>query len=230
VSGFTFNEVYTEGNKKVLEIDILPGNYCNFNCVFCPVVASNIKGATPQLFDETKASLMELSNILKANTVDLVYLNSSGESFLNNKLEEVIDLVKNHGIKVRLFSNGYFLGEPEHMKVANMCDEVIGEIKCATETSFQKYQRPLTGYTLDKYISNMAVFKKQYPGEFTLIVTVLKGCNDDNESISRIKEAFNQISPHKILIETMTDDKFGKVFGVSEDKVSDISRILLDEK
>ena len=41
------------------------------------------------------------------------------------------------------------------MKIANRCDEVMGEIKVITEEHFQKIQRPIQGYTLDEYISRM---------------------------------------------------------------------------
>ena len=31
---FSFEPIYVEDGNKVLEIDILPEKYCNFDCVF----------------------------------------------------------------------------------------------------------------------------------------------------------------------------------------------------
>lgn len=73
------------------------------------------------------------------------------------------------------------MGKDEYKKIANNCDEVIGEIKVITEEHFQKVQRPIEGYTLDKYISNMALFNKQYKGKFIFEITIIKGYNDNEE-------------------------------------------------
>ncbi len=52
---------------------------------------------------------------------------------------------------------------------------------------FSKIQRPIEGYTLAEYISNMASFNKQYKGKFIFEITIIKGYNDDEESIKKIK-------------------------------------------
>lgn len=225
---FDFREIYEEGNCKILELNILPDNYCNFDCVFCPIGGTTYKGDTPLALEGTRESFIELANIIKNNEVDLVYFNSNGESFINDEFEEIVDHIKSQGLKIKLFSNGYMLGMPEYMRIANKCDEVIGEIKCTTEIGFQKYQRPVEGYTFHDYVSNMALFNKQFKGKFTLIATILKGYNDDEESINWIKDAIKKISPDEVLVETLTDEKLGKAFGIEEEKLSRISEILLN--
>ena len=95
------------------------------------------------------------------------------------KLVILLILSKIKDIPVRLLSNGYLLGRDEYIKIANKCDEVIGEIKVITEEDFQKVQRPIEGYTLEEYISNMISFNKQYKGKFIFEVTIIKGYNDD---------------------------------------------------
>lgn len=37
---FSYKPVYIEEGKKVLEVNLLPGKYCTFNCIFCPVSRS----------------------------------------------------------------------------------------------------------------------------------------------------------------------------------------------
>jgi wyosine [tRNA(Phe)-imidazoG37] synthetase (radical SAM superfamily) len=72
-------------------------------------------------------------------------------------MESYIDLIKSKGLPVRLLSNGYVLGRDEYIKIANMCDEVIGELKVTSEEHFQKIQRPIDGYTMEKHISNIFI-------------------------------------------------------------------------
>jgi wyosine [tRNA(Phe)-imidazoG37] synthetase (radical SAM superfamily) len=116
---------------------------------------------------------------------------------------------------------------PEYIEIANKCDEVFGEVKCTSENSFLKYQRPVAHYSLKKYIDNMDTFKKQFGGKFTLIVTILRGYNDDDQSIIWLKKTINRISPDELSIETLTDDKYGKAFGVEEGKLQHIKGILM---
>jgi len=227
---FTFQEIYEEEGRKILELDILHDNHCNFDCVFCPIGGTAIKRDEPLSIGGTEDSFNKLKNILRETAVDEVYFNSNGESFINDKFEEIVDYIKAQGIKVKLFSNGYMLGMPEYIDIANKCDEVFGEVKCASNNSFLKYQRPVEGYTLDKYIENMVTFKKQFKGKFNLIVTILRGCNDDDQSINWINETIQRISPDDLSIETLTDDKYGKAFGVKEEKLQYIKGILMRSK
>lgn len=227
MSVFSYKDIYLEDGLKVLEVNILPEKYCNFDCIFCPIGKSKNKVDTPQTFDEMEASLMDLESILEKNDVDLVFINSKGEAFVNDQIENVITLIKNKKLPIKLLSNGYLLGKSEYIKYANMCDEVIGEIKVISDEQFQKAQRPITGYTMEEHISNMASFNKQYEGKFILEVTILKGYNDTEEAIDRMKSIINEISPDKILVVRMEDEKFVRKLGISDEKYAEISKALL---
>ena len=227
MGGFSYKDIYMEDGKRVLEVNILPDKHCNFDCIFCPIGRSYNKVDTPQPFDVTYNSLNELGSMIKNYNVELVFINSKGEALVNDKITDVIDMIKSKGVPVRLLSNGYILGKDEYMEIANKCDEVIGEIKAISEEDFQKIQRPIEGYTLEEYISNMSLFNKQYKGKFILEVTIIKGYNDTEESINKIKDVINRLTPDKIIIERMNDERFKKKLGVSDERFDEISKELL---
>ncbi|MFT9498136.1 MAG: radical SAM protein, partial [Anaerosolibacter sp.] len=108
------------------------------------------------------------------------------------------------------------------------CDEVVGEIKVITEEDFQKVQRPIEGYTLAEYILNMISFNKQYKGKFIFEITIIKGYNDDEESIQKIKNIIEEICPNKIIIARMEDERFKKKLGITDERFEEISKILLN--
>lgn len=228
MNNFTYKEVYIEDGKRVLEINILPEKYCNFDCIFCPIGRSKNKIDTQRSFDNVDESLIELENMINDTKPDLIFINSKGEALINDKIENIIDFIKSKGVPVRLLSNGYILGKDEYIKVANKCDEVIGEIKVITEDHFKKVQRPIEGYTLDKYISNMESFNKQYKGKFIFEITIIKGYNDDEKSISSIKNVITKISPDKIIISRIEDEIFKKKLGISDKDFDRISKELLN--
>ena len=227
MNNFTYKDVYIEEGTKVLEVNILPEKHCNFDCIFCPIGRSKNKVDTQKSFDEIDISLAELNKKIDETKAELVFINSKGEAFINDKILDIIDFIKNKGVSVRLLSNGYLLGREEFIKIANKCDEIVGEIKIITEEDFQKIQRPIDGYTLEKYINNMISFNKQYKGRFIFEVTIIKGYNDDEESVKKLKEVIKQISPDKIIVARMDDDIFKKKLGISDEKFKEISQELL---
>lgn len=227
MNNFTYKDVYIEEGKKVLEVNILPEKHCNFDCIFCPIGRSKNKVDTQKSFDEIDISLAELNKKIDETKAELVFINSKGEAFINDKILDIIDFIKNKGVSVRLLSNGYLLGREEFIKIANKCDEIVGEIKVITEDDFQKVQRPIDGYTLEKYINNMISFNKQYKGRFIFDVTIIKGYNDDEESVKKLKGVIKQISPDKIIVARMDDDIFKKKLGISDEKFKEISQELL---
>ena len=228
MGGFSYKEIYIEDGKRVLEVNILPEKHCNFDCIFCPIGRSYNKVDTQQSFDEMDDSLRELESMIENNKAELVFINSKGEALVNNKISDIIDLIKSKGVPVRLLSNGYLLGRDEYIHIANKCDEVIGEIKAISEEDFQKIQRPIEGYTLKEYISNMISFNKQFEGKFILEVTIIKGYNDTEESIDKIKNIISELSPDKIIVERMNDERFKKKLGISDERFDEISKALLN--
>ena len=226
MNNFTYKDVYTEDEKRILEINILPEKCCNFDCIFCPIGRSKEKIDSQKTFDYDDESLIELSNKIEESKADLVFINSKGEALVNDKISDIIDFIKNKGLSVRLLSNGYLLGWQKYMDIANKCDEVIGEIKVITEKDFQKVQRPVDGYTLDKYISNMVEFNKQYKGRFIFEITIVKGYNDDEKSIEKLKDIIKEISPDVVKVERM-DGIFEKKLGISDKRYKEISKELI---
>lgn len=227
-SYFSYKDLYIEDGRKVLEVNMLPEKYCNFDCVFCPIGRSQHKTDVQRSFPGTDNSIVELENNINALNPDLIFINSKGEALLNDRIDDIIDLIKANGKAVRLFTNGYLLGRSEYMKIANRCDEVVGELKVLSEEDFQRLQRPIEGYTLAEYISNMAAFRRQYAGRFIFEITIIKGCSDDPGSIEKLKDIIREISPDKIIVAKINDKRFEKKFSITDERLEEISRALLD--
>lgn len=228
MGGFSYKDIYIEDGRRVLEVNILLEKHCNFDCIFCPIGRSQNKVDTQKSFDKIDSSLIELESMIENTKAELIFINSKGEALVNDKIGDIVDFIKGKGLPVRLLSNGYLLGRAEYAKIANKCDEVVGEIKVITEEDFQKVQRPIKGYTLAEYISNMVSFNKQYKGKFIFEITIIKGYNDDEESIQKIKNIIKEISPDKIIIAWIEDEKFRKKLGITDERFEEISNALLN--
>lgn len=213
--GFKYKDIYVEDGKNVLEVNILPEKYCNFDCIFCPIGRSNKQTDEVQVFDNTKECILELEQMIESTSPDLVFINSAGEALFNSDIDEIIDFIKSKGITIKLLSNGYLLNDSKYKAIAEKCDEVIGEIKVVNEADFQKLQRPINGYTLEDHVFNMVMFNTTYTGKFILEVTVIKGYNDTPEAVEKMSKMTRMIKPDEIIVVTM-DGIFNKKLGVSE--------------
>jgi wyosine [tRNA(Phe)-imidazoG37] synthetase (radical SAM superfamily) len=225
-SSFSYKDIYIEDGRKILEVNILPEKHCNFDCIFCPIGRSQNKVDTQKSFNEVDSSLIDLENMIEHTKAELVFINSKGEALINDKIGDIVEFIKDKGLPVRLLSNGYLLGRDEYIKIANKCDEVFGEIKVITEEDFQKIQRPIEGYTLAEYISNMVSFNKQYKGKFIFEVTIIKGYNDDDESVEKIKSIIQEISPSKIIVARIEEERFMKKLGITHERFKEISNTI----
>ncbi len=223
---FSYKDIFIEDGRRVLEVNILPEKYCNFDCIFCPIGRSQNKVDTQKSFDKVDSSLIELQNMIENTNAELVFINSKGEALVNERIIDVINIIKCKGLPVKLLSNGYILNMPEYKDIANMCDEVIGEIKVISNEDFQKIQRPIGGYTFENHILNMKAFREQYKGKFILEVTIIKGYNDDENSIKKLKNIIKELSPNKLIIARMEDEIFKKKFGITDERFKEISDFL----
>ncbi len=214
----TIKGIYREDDQKVLEIDVLPERYCNFNCIFCPIERTDNQTDEIQPLAWTEGMLEALEDTLESRSIDLVFINPAGEGLVHPALEEIIRRIHSKGCKVRLLSNGYLFNDDRYRHIANTCDEVICEIKTVTETDFKKMQRPLPGYTLEAHFSGMAAFNRQYPGSFILEITMIKNHNDSEASIEELERLIRLIRPDRLEVVTL-GAPFDKKLGISQEEL-----------
>lgn len=227
MGSLSYKEIYEENGKKILEINILPEKYCNFDCIFCPIGRSKNKTDEQYAFNDFEEVVAELSVLIRDKAPDLVFINSKGEAFVNDKLVEIIHFIKSKQIQVRLLTNGYLLGQDKYKDIANLCDEIIGEIKVTKDEDFQKIQRPIDGYTLEEHVHYMASFRKQYSGKFIFEITIVKGYNDDQKSVLQLKRMVELLSPNEVQVVTIDYEPFNAKLGISAERLEEISKILL---
>jgi len=225
VNQFSYKDIYLEEGKNVLEVNILPEKYCNFDCIFCPIGRSNKQIDNTQSFENTQEAIDHLSEILDENKVDLVFINSAGEAIIHERIEDIIKTIHDKEVAVRLLSNGYLLNNEKYIEIANKCEEVIGEVKAITEEDFKKLQRPIEGYTLENHLNSLIEFNRQVHGKFILEITVIKGYNDDEKSIQKLEELIKKIDAEKLIVITM-DGPFEKKLGVTDNQLKIIRKRL----
>ena len=136
---FIYKEPYLEEGKTILEVNLFPGKYCNFNCIFCPVSRKLVHVQTQESVDlgNLDFAIQDLRQRIQRIMPEMVFLNSLGESVLLKGVEQVIDAVHREQVPIRLLSNGYLYGTPAYAALAGRCEEVIGELKMGREEALR---------------------------------------------------------------------------------------------
>ena len=125
---------------------------------------------------------------------------------------------------MRLLSNGYFLGREKFGAIANLCEEIVAEIKTVRDQDFKKLQRPVFGYCLEEYVENLVSFRQQYQGKFLFEITIVKKYNDDPQSIQWLMDTAARINPDRLMIVELDGEKVRKTLGVGEERLEEIRR------
>ena len=64
--------------------------------------------------------------------------------------------------------------------------------------------------------------------EYIKEITIIKGYNDDEASIKKIKNIIKEISPNKIIIARIEDERFKKKLGITDERCEKISNVLIN--
>ncbi|HXK49353.1 MAG TPA: radical SAM protein [Clostridiales bacterium] len=212
-----------------LGIDLVPHKVCSLNCVYCEC------GKTTDLTVERieyvpyGEVISELDRFMSENPKpDYITFSGSGEPTLNSRIGDIVSYIKNKypDVSLALLTNGTLLSDPEVRKEIIACDLVLPSFDAATETAFDKINRPSELIGLEQYLNGIIEFRKEFKGKIWLEVFILPGYNDSPEDLSAMKEAILRIRPDSVQLNTL--DRPGTVEGLKAEPGEMLKKIAED--
>ena len=198
-----------------LGVDLIPHKICSLNCVYCECGSTTSHTLDRKEYVPVEEIYGELTDFFE-NQPDPEYITFSGagEPTLHSHMGEVIDYIKRlkPGLPVAVLTNGTLFQFPEVRKELMQADLVLPSLDAATQSAFQKINRPVHNFRVDQYIMGLMDFCREFGGEIWMEVLILPGYNDDNENLSAIKEVLQKLNPHRIQLNTL--DRPGTVKGL----------------
>jgi wyosine [tRNA(Phe)-imidazoG37] synthetase (radical SAM superfamily) len=185
-------------------IDIAPLKVCTLDCIYCQLgktVQTTIERKDYIPIEPVLAELKEaLAEGLKA---DYITIAGSGEPTLNSRLGELIDGIKKlTNIPIAILTNGTLLSRADVRADCSKADVVMPSLDAGDEQTFQRINRPNRVISIEKLISGLCAFRKEFAGRIWLEVFFVEGINTGIEQIARIKEAIELINPDKVHLNT----------------------------
>jgi wyosine [tRNA(Phe)-imidazoG37] synthetase (radical SAM superfamily) len=189
---------------RSLGIDIVPFKVCTLDCVYCQLGRTTEKTLQRKDFVPVEAVLTELKDKLADGLeADFISISGSGEPTLNSRLGELIEGIKKiTDIPVAILTNGTLLYKQDVRVDCAKADVVLPSLDAGDEQTYRRINRPHSGLSLEKLISGLCAFRKEFAGRIWLEVFLIEGFNTDNEQIARIKDAIDRIRPDKVQLNT----------------------------
>lgn len=212
---YLFGPVPSRRLGMSLGIDLIPKKVCSLDCVYCEV-GKTTKLTTDRLeYVKYDKVIAELRDFMSSNPkIDYITFSGSGEPTLNSRIGDVLNFVKENypNVKTAVLTNGTLLWDKKLRQDLLAADVILPSLDAAGQEAFEKINRPAAGISLQDYIQGIIDLRKEYEGKIWLEVLFLKGYNDSEDELIRLKEAIEKIKPDSVQLNTL--DRPGTVDGL----------------
>ncbi|MBO8160538.1 MAG: radical SAM protein [Thermosipho sp. (in: Bacteria)] len=187
---------------KSLGISPIPFKVCNYSCIYCQLGKTHNMRIKRETFYPLEEILDEFEKYLDlGNDFDVVTIVSEGEPLLYTPLDRLINGIKKlTNKKVVLITNGSLFFEEDVRNEVKNCDIIMPTLDAWDEESFRLINRPVGTITFEKMYNGLCELRKEFKGEIWLEVMLIKGVNDNYESLKKIKEKIDEINPDKVFV------------------------------
>jgi wyosine [tRNA(Phe)-imidazoG37] synthetase (radical SAM superfamily) len=105
-------------------------------------------------------------------------------------------------IPVAVLTNGALLYLPEVRRELAAADIVLPSLDAGRAETYAAINRPLPELSLESLLEGLTSFRREYRGQIWLEVMLLKGLNDTDEELARLRQALAEVAPDKIQLNT----------------------------
>jgi wyosine [tRNA(Phe)-imidazoG37] synthetase (radical SAM superfamily) len=191
---------------RSLGIDLVPHKICTYDCIYCQIGKTTDKVLVRKEYAPAGEILDEVKRFLEEETseIDHLSLSGSGEPTLHSGIRSIIEGIKTiTSIPVAVITNGSLLYEEEVRRDLLRADIVLPSLDGVSQEIFNKVNRPLPEFSVEKVIEGLIDFRKLYQGQIWLEILFCKGINDSKEELLKMKKAIERIQPDLIHLNTV---------------------------
>ena len=186
---------------RSLGIDPIPQKTCNFQCIYCQLGKTTNFTNERKNYNPKKEIIAEMKEAIRLskNKFDYITFVGSGEPTLYKDLGSLISKAKKISNKpVCVITNGALLYDQEVRNSLMSCDVVLPSLDAGDEKSFIKINRPHPSINFKAVIQGLIAFREKFKGKLWIEVMIMKGINDSNEALLKIKEKIDLLDPDRI--------------------------------
>jgi wyosine [tRNA(Phe)-imidazoG37] synthetase (radical SAM superfamily) len=198
---YVYGPVPSRRLGRSLGVNPIPFKTCNYSCVYCQLGRTSPLINHRQRFFPPGEILEEIQHALKLHVgeIDHVTFVGEGEPTLYQDLGDLIAQVKKMTpLPVAVITNGSLLHRNDVRQELVPSDVVIPSLDAADPETWKKVNRPHGRLNLEEIIEGMVRFRHMFHGQLWVEVMLVKGINDQEESLLAIRRALDRIAPDEI--------------------------------
>jgi wyosine [tRNA(Phe)-imidazoG37] synthetase (radical SAM superfamily) len=190
---------------RSLGVNNIPPKICSYACVYCQIGNTNSMSISRNEFYSTYDIVNEISERVKqlqstGEKIDYISYVPDGEPTLDLNLGKEIDLLKPLGVKIAVITNSSLLWDKDVRKDLMNADWVSVKIDAVDEEIWHKIDRPNGKLELSKIIDGIKKFAADYKGKLVTETMLVRGINDNVNSLQKTAELIKKINPQTAYI------------------------------
>lgn len=188
-----------------LGVDIIPYKVCSFDCIYCQLGPTTRKTIERKEYIDKGEILKQIRGAISTEQrIDYITFSGSGEPTLNSTIGILIKEIKKlTEIPVAVLTNSSLLWDEQMRKELISADLLLPSLDGASQTTFQKINRPHPSLKLDMILMGLKHLRREYKGQIWLELMLVRGINDTSDEIERMKEIISEITPNKVQLNTV---------------------------
>lgn len=204
---------------RSLGINNIPPKVCSYSCVYCQIGATDSMSLFRKEYflpdaicEEVSAKISQLQKA--GEKIDYITFVSDGEPTLDINLGKTIERLKSFGVRIAVITNSSLMWDDAVRNDLMKADWVSVKIDSVYENIWRRINRPHGSLNQNKIIGGIEEFASHFMGTLVTETFLVKGINDNIESLNATAQTVSRLNPHKsyILVATRPPaEKFVKV-------------------
>jgi wyosine [tRNA(Phe)-imidazoG37] synthetase (radical SAM superfamily) len=188
-----------------LGVDIIPPKVCTFDCIYCQIgKTTKLTMQRESYFDPKEVAEAVTLAVSKAEVVDFVTFSGSGEPTINANLGLMIGETKKRlSLPVAVITNGSLLYREDVRRDLAEADVVLPSLDAVSDDIFRYINRPHSDLKLDVIIEGIRTFRKEFHGQIWIEIMLIKGINDYEEELLKMRLITESFEADKIQLNTV---------------------------
>ena len=188
-----------------LGINLVPSKVCQFDCVYCQLKRTTQKTMARRRYFDEEEILEDVRNFFRYKPqdcqVDHVTFSGSGEPTLHRSIGRLIRAVKKiTPVSVVVITNSAALVDARVRREIAAADIIVPSLDAVTQDIFEKIDRPEKGIKISRIIRALTRLRVEFKGKIWLEVMLVRGVNDSDAYLKKIRDVVKGLSPDKIQI------------------------------
>ncbi len=197
-----FGPVPSRRLGQSLGVDPIPLKICNWNCIYCQLGRTRPVTNERRNFFKKEVIVSQVKEALETHNpedIDWITFVGSGETTLQTGLDEMIMGIKAFSdLPIAVITNGSLLYRPEVRKELLAADAILPSLDAGNPSLYRRINRPHPECTFERLVKGLIAFRKEYRNKLWVEVMLLKGVNDDENSLKEIAHLLEKINPDEV--------------------------------